>query len=140
MGGSEDPPAVDQGAPAPDCAASSADQPCLPGILVHLSELPTHNPGGSLGQPTVTVAPWRVGDHQFLKKIKIKISLPPLLPPLFDGGEGGEGGWGLLFLVHLMEHRPPLEFCLPFVLTEIPKSWLMLALTFPFLPHFLVRD
>ena len=61
VSGSEDPPAVDQRAAAPDPAASLADQPGLPGILVHLSDLTAHNPGRSLGQPTLTVATWPGG-------------------------------------------------------------------------------
>ena len=46
---------------------------------------------------------------------------------------------GLLFLVHLMEQRPPLEFCLLSVLTDIAKSPLIVALTFPFRPHILME-
>ena len=58
MSSSEDPLTVDEGAPTPDCVAAPADQPCLPGVLVHLGELPAHDPGGSLGQPALTVAIW----------------------------------------------------------------------------------
>ena len=56
MSCSEDPLTVDQGASTPDCAAALADQPGLPGILIHLSDLTAHDPGGSLGQPALTVA------------------------------------------------------------------------------------
>ena len=56
MSGSEDPPAVDQGAPAPDRPAALADEADLPGILIDLRLHAAHDPGGPGGQPAVTVA------------------------------------------------------------------------------------
>ena len=54
VGGSDDPPAVDQAAPAPDIVrVTGCDKPRHPGVLIDLSVHAPNNPSPSLGQATV---------------------------------------------------------------------------------------
>ena len=54
VGGGEDPPAADEGAPAPHVAGvTSGHEASLPGILIDLGVLASNNPRRSLSQSTV---------------------------------------------------------------------------------------
>merc|ERR1711990_1094908 len=55
VGGSQDPPTTNQGAPAPHRGNSLVHKPCLPGVLIDLCLLPSHYLCPPHCQSTLTV-------------------------------------------------------------------------------------